>query len=231
MRSARRTFEMFLCCQLSLWSASQAIAAPSAAHTLQEREATAEGDDALPPWGLIHSHETLRVWARQRPQSPVHELRAERVIDAPPERVWAVLGDVDRYREFMPYVAESRVVNTTASRIIEYFRIDPPLISQRDYTVQTTVEKDLVQRRFVRRWHAANHQGPPPRKDSVRLQLCDGSWTVEAHAHNQTKLSYWVYTDPAGALPHWVANRASRRSIPEMLQAIASRSQDPSYHR
>jgi ribosome-associated toxin RatA of RatAB toxin-antitoxin module len=231
MRSIRRTLELLLCCHLSLGSALAAAAAPSASQPLQERESSAQGNDTLPPWNLVHSHETLRVWARQRVQSPVHELRAQRVIDAPPERVWEVLGDVDRYKEFMPYVAESRVVAATANRIIEYFRIDPPLVSQRDYTVQTTVEEDLPQRRFVRRWHAANHQGPPPRKDSVRLQLCDGSWTVESHAHNQTKLTYWLYTDPAGSLPSWVTNRASRRSIPEMLQAVASRAQDPSFHR
>ncbi len=152
-------------------------------------------------------------------------MRAERLVQAPPERVWAVLNDVAAYADFMPHVAEAKVVAESGSRRFEYFRIKPPIIKQRDYTVQTTLHEDRAERRYSRRWHAANHQGPPPRADSIRLGLCSGSWTIEAASKGCSRIVYWVYTDPGGAIPAWLANRVGKRSIPDMLEAVARRAE------
>ena len=182
-------------------------------------------------WHQVRADASATVWTRKRAGSGIHEIRAERIIDAPALRIWQVLGDVDHYSEFMPYVVEARVVATAGNKVIEYHRIDPPMVQRRDYTVQSTLQEDHARGHYTRSWHVANHQGPAARQDSIRLHLCDGQWTVHADADGQrAKVTYWIFTDPAGHIPTFLANRAGTRSVPTMLDALAKRAQNPRWH-
>ncbi len=184
--------------------------------------------DSPYPWEQVHEAEGLSVFVRQVPGSSVREMRAERIIDAPAQRVWQVVNDLEGYTEFMPYVVEARRVGRDDACSFEYLRLDPPLAKARDYTLCVGQTVDPAAGTFVRHWRTANQQGPAPRRDSVRLDLCNGSWTVTKLGSRSTHVAYWLHTDPGGALPAWVVNQANRRGLPDLMAALYRRVRDPS---
>ena len=45
----------------------------------------------------------------------------------------------------------------------------------------------------------------------------------------RTHLTYWLYTDPGGSIPNWIANKANTISLPDVMRAIAKRAEDPTW--
>lgn len=53
-----------------------------------------------------------------------HQLQTEVTIDAPPERVWEILTDLDRYEEWNPFVIASEGEVAVGQRLVN--RLQPP---------------------------------------------------------------------------------------------------------
>ena len=188
-------------------------------------------DDA--GWALVANRNGIEVYARSLPGSPVEEVRATTEIAAPPARVFAILLDSDRFVEFMPYIIEVRTVARDSAAVwYLYQRLSPPFVSDRDYTLRHQSFEEPLRSRYELRWEAANEHGPPPRDGVVRVEICTGSYLVEGlDGGTRARLTYQLHTDPGGALPKWLANRANVESVPALLQAIAHRAVDPGWQR
>ncbi len=61
------------------------------------------------------------------------------------------------------------------------------------------------------------------------MTVCDGTWTVERLGSQSTRLEYWLYTDPGGSIPTWIANKANNTSVPDLLDAVRKRAHDPQW--
>jgi uncharacterized protein YndB with AHSA1/START domain len=183
------------------------------------------------PWQEVNKREDVTVWARAVPNSSVREVRAEGIIEAPITNVWSVLGDIEHFVDFMPYVVETRVLETKGNGHFEYTLLNPPLVSKRDYTLEITTVEDPNGEAFVRSWTSANHKGPPPRDGAVRLDVVEGSWTLEKIDGTHTRATYMLLTDPGGNIPSWMANKANTTSLPDLMNAVRQRALDPNYHR
>ncbi len=182
-------------------------------------------------WEEISSNEGLTIWTRDIPGARVREVRAQSVVAAPPKRVWEVLSDLEHYTEFMPYVEETIKVTSLEGGHIEYQRIDPPLVDRRDYTLKVSLVVDEAKGTYRREWVEANDKGPPVREGTVRVAINRGAWTVEALPDGKSRLSYYLYTDPGGSLPAWIANKANTKSVPDLMSAVKNRSLDQSWRR
>jgi hypothetical protein len=184
------------------------------------------------PWQAAGQKDAIHVWARDVPNSAIRELRAEGVIALPPERLWEVVTDTSHYMEFMPYVEEARRMGQAeGGGHYEYQRLAPPLVKKRDYIIKTQSNIDAEAGTWTHAWAAAADRGPPPRADAVRVTVVDGSWTLKRLDADHTHVTYRLFTDPGGAVPRWVANRANSQSIPDLMDAVARRAKDPNYRR
>jgi len=185
------------------------------------------------PWDEVKNDDGIRVFARDVPGSSIREVKVETVIYAPAERIWAVVNDQPHYVEFMPYVIEVKVLPEDAgpNARYEYHLIDPPLIDRRDYTLKATFEANPVEGRFRRSWSAANDKGPGLNGGVVRVSICEGYWQLERLNDSATRVTYWLYTDPGGAIPSWMANKANTTSVPNMIRAVRNRSLNPGWRR
>src|SRR5688572_11965693 len=79
-------------------------------------------------WELVQSG-AITIKARQRPGTAIREIWAEGVLEAPVQDIQATLMEVDRFRFFMPYVKEARVIGQVepdGTRYV-YTRIEPPI--------------------------------------------------------------------------------------------------------
>jgi hypothetical protein len=186
------------------------------------------------PWEKMNEEsDGIVIFARDVPNSGIKEVKAEILIDAPPARVWKVLLDSDHFIDFMPYVEEVKTVaRDSASIWYLYQRLSPPLVSRRDYTLLHESTVDEANGIYVLQWRPANQKGPPPVDGVVRIDICEGSYTLEGvESGKKTHITYWLYTDPGGSIPRWIANKANTSSLPDLLRAIRNRTANPTWKR
>jgi hypothetical protein len=184
------------------------------------------------PWELAKDSAEIKVWARDVPGSAVREVRAEAVIQSSAARIYEVLCDVEHFVEFMPYLVEAKKLGPApGGGQYEYERLDPPIVDMRDYTLHITETIDAEHGLYVRSWTSANDKGPAARQDAVRVLINEGSWTVEKVTDASANVTYYLHTDPGGAIPAWLTNRANTKSIPDLFSAVRNRAKDPSWKR
>jgi hypothetical protein len=182
--------------------------------------------DAGLPWHQVSQTQNLTVWARDVPGSQVKELKAAGLVDARPAAVFAVLHDLGRFSETMPYTKVSRVLEADPAGRVTYLYsvIEAPVIANRDYTLKVTAEKapspDDPTAKIV--WETANGhpKAPPPQQGLVRLGTVNGSWELKPFSIDRTFAVYHVYSDPGGALPAFVVNQVNSDAVGAVYDAL-----------
>jgi len=181
--------------------------------------------EAGPPWEQAAKDDGITVYARERKESGLREMKATGTFDAPPEAVWKVLRDYEAYTKVMPYVEVSKIVGHEDGDKITYVYsvLALPLIDKRDYTLKLTDESDWKDGKGYLKssWTVANDKGPPGRKDIVRLSVNNGYWQLQpVDGGKKTYATYYIYTDPGGAVPKWMVNTANSGAVPDVFKAI-----------
>ena len=186
-------------------------------------------------WQDVSRTANLAVSVRERGGSPVKELRAIGTIDAPTWVVKNVLNDIDAYAKFMPYTAETKVLNRDPAKgtSLVYMKLNPPLVGPRDVTIRiqdettTTPDGNVV---YNSRWSADNAAGPAAQPGVTRMTFDEGSWTLEPAANGKsTRATYSLWTD-GGNLPAFVINMANRRSVADLFEALRKQALNEKYH-
>ena len=183
------------------------------------------------PWVKVNEDDGLVIWNRPVPGSDVRELKATATVDFPVEKIWAVIEDIEKYTEFMPYLEEVRVLEKGTNRIVAYHRFNAPLVSVRDYTLLIESNPEPEKRRYFRSWKIANSAGPKEQEGIVRVSICGGTWTLKSIGQNRTHLTYFLHTHPGGSVPTWIANKANTVSLPKLFEAIENRASNPGWVR
>jgi hypothetical protein len=178
------------------------------------------------PWTQVHDGD-VKVYAREHAGGRVLEVKGEAVLDASPLELQGVFLDQDPHRPKTPYVVESRLVKTLDDhRTVRYQHLAFPVISDRDYFMEVNHES-LVRpdgtgtyRSSWKPWGAEL----PARDGIVRVTTNEGYWEITAagqpdHAH----VTYYVYSDPGGALPAWVINMGNKRVLPDLIHHLEER--------
>ena len=110
---------------------------------------------------------------------------------------------------------------------LSYEQVAVPLARDRDYTVRLRKRINAVAQRYEILFTSANDAGPPPDGRHVRVPRIQGSWTVEPGADGKGSLvRYDVRTEPGGAIPSWLANRAQRAAAADLVRAMLKRAQE-----
>ena len=182
-------------------------------------------------WTLSSGSKGITLYSRRRPGSSLKEFKAVGEIDASARAVHNVIDDIEAYSSFMPFTAECRLIKREADSIITYQRLSPKICSDRDYTLRVRETSwagpgGLV---YLNRWEPANEFGPAEKKGVVRVKLCEGGWLLEPEDATKTRATYTVYTDSGGAIPAFIANRASQIAIGRLFVAVRKQVKDPKY--
>lgn len=185
------------------------------------------------PWEKAKESKGIVVYARDVPNSRVREVKASTVVATSTARVHEVVLDMNHYIEFMPYVEQVKLVGKQGDNTyFIYYLLDLPLVSRRDYTIRLKDYVDKANSFYQVKWVEANNRGPGEKDGVVRITVNKGSWTIEPiQGGKATRLTYWLYTDPGGSIPAWIANKANTVSLPDLLTAVKKRSLDPTWKR
>jgi len=176
-------------------------------------------------WQAAGERDGVEMWMRDVDGSSVREIKAQTLVDIPPERVWSVLKDVEKYPEFMPYMVEVKVIERSAPDVVTVYQcVAPPVVEKRDSIVEVTNKADERMGIYRTEWHSVD-KGPAPRHDAVRVNGVRGQWVIERIGEAHSRLTYTLFTEPGGSVPGWIVNRANKRSAPKLLNAVAKRAE------
>ncbi|MBM4378600.1 MAG: hypothetical protein FJ086_04760 [Deltaproteobacteria bacterium] len=176
-------------------------------------------------WEKDAESDGVTIFARKQKGAEVREMKAEGLINAPPMAVWKAIRDYDNYKKTMPYTAESRVISQDAGgkTTLFYSVVNAPLVDKRDYFIKLLDQSDWKDGKGYLKvtWSAVQDPGTPEREGFVRVRINDGMWLLEPRGDGgQTFATYWVYTNPGGSIPNWIADRANGTAVPDVFKAI-----------
>ena len=84
-------------------------------------------------WEEANREDEFVIFTKDDPKAGVRALVAVTEVDAPPAKVFEVVGDFDHYADFMPYVKKASVVERKKDALVVYTLLSPPLVDDRDY--------------------------------------------------------------------------------------------------
>lgn len=201
--------------------AAFAVAAVFAVSTAQALDVKSPGPD----WTEAHRSSELVIFTKDVEED--RSIVAVSEVEVPPEVVFNVLVDFERYPEFMPYVKESRVLSREGdSEVVTYARIAPPFVNERDYPLKVRMTRGIALNGDVFRidW-TASPEAQSEVEGVVRVRLNEGSWLAEPlSGGKRTRLTYRLLTNPGGLIPDFVVNLSNTIAIPELFEAVKKRS-------
>lgn len=180
---------------------------------------------AEPAWQQVTNADGITVQARTPEGGSVSEVKATALVDAPPHDVWRVIRDYNHYTKTMPYTEESRVLASEQDGKVIVFHclVNAPLVDKRDFIIRIVDDSDWKEGKgFLKTSWTVTTQGAPPEKEGVvRVKLNNGYWLLEPREEGKkTFVTYYLYTDPGGSVPKWIADRANKTSVPDVLRAV-----------
>jgi hypothetical protein len=189
--------------------------------------AAAQADDA--GYVDVNARDGVRVSARARAGSAIQEMRAISDIDAPPERVLAVLDDIERYPQFMPPTSAAQLLRRDGNLAYYYMEISPPVIARRDYCIRVGMQR-LDGGRLRSYWVTDNSGCPPEKHGIVRVTSNDGEWILEPiDGGHRTHVIYRCHIEVGGHVPAWMVNRVSATELPHVFAAVRHAVSQPRY--
>jgi hypothetical protein len=171
----------------------------------------------------------IEISSRAWPGSSYKEIRAIGEIDAPPERVLAVLDDLLHYPEFMPPTTAARLLSRDETSSYYYMEITPPVISRRDYCIHVSMQR-IEGDKLRSYWVADNSACLPERKGIVRVHHNEGEWILAPiDGGRRSYVVYRCHIEVGGAVPAWMVNSASVRELPNVFGAVRRVVSQPRY--
>ena len=137
------------------------------------------------------------------------------VIDAQPEAVFAVVGDVERYGKVFPRVIKSKVIQRRSPTSYDWFyRIDMPWPLSDHWCITRNIHHlDRKHRRYTRKWRLL-------RGTFIHNQ---GFWLVRPWGKDKALLYYSVMLKPRVSAPDFVLHHVSRVALPRSVKSMRRR--------
>jgi ribosome-associated toxin RatA of RatAB toxin-antitoxin module len=184
------------------------------------------GEPSATAWVLSANTEAVCVYTHAAENSNIHEIRAEATLAASPAKVFSVIAAYARYPEFMPYVKTSELIQSAddTSWVFQQLALPFP-VSNRYYTIRLVADHHLASEgRYRVDWTLAGPEVPGRTGSGVPLLTNTGYWQLQPVDEGKgTHLTYFIHTDPGGALPAWVINIANKESAPSVVKAVRAR--------
>lgn len=164
-------------------------------------------------WQKVLTREGIEVSQQPVEGRKVPMFRAVGEVAADPERVLAVLQDIDSHTRWMPDLSESRVVREAENEVWVYRVQDAPWpVSDRDVVVRSRL-KVLEPGKDLRiDFDSVTVDEISPNRGIVRIPHLRGHYRIQALAPGRSRVLYEVDVDLGGTLPDWLAARVGREN-------------------
>jgi len=120
-------------------------------------------------------------------------------------------------------VKSRKLLKDGADTRVLYDQVDAPMISLRDYAM--TVKKTRGEAGCRIRFKITNEEAPPLGDGVVRMENMWGGWDFDAR-DGKTVVTHWLYADPGGAVPAWIARGSQKRALKEGVTRMLDKARE-----
>jgi len=147
----------------------------------------------------------------ERAGDGVPKARMEAVIDVPPERVWAVIGRCETYKDRFPRIADSQELSRDGDTVRCRVVIDAPWPLS-DLTAITRATHTVAAGTYRRAWVL----------ESGDYEVNEGSWILVPFGadNKRTHAIYEVRAKPRNSVPAFVRDLAQEKALPDVIHAL-----------
>jgi coenzyme Q-binding protein COQ10 len=131
------------------------------------------------------------------------------VINAPVEKVFDIITQYEKYKEFLPEVKEVRTSSRQGNEVTVHYKVD--VMKTIQYSIRVREERptkmswSFIEGEFM--------------KDNK------GSWVLESAGEGKTKATYTVEMALGALVPKTIVNALVETSLPKMLDAFKRRAE------
>jgi hypothetical protein len=168
------------------------------------------------------SEQQITITDFSNPSSPGRTFAANTVIDAPLQKLCAIIQDYPSYPYFMPNTDSAKVVQSGTGYSVVDMTLKLPLGKMKRYRLR--LESKVTSQTCHLSWKQLPWEELKP---DDTIADTSGYWHLTPHpAHPlRTVVEYFVYADP-GYVPfgfRWIVDLMSKESLPKTLEALRSR--------
>jgi hypothetical protein len=178
-------------------------------------------------WQLVKKTRAGHLYHRESSDSSIPWTMIAARFSASPERVHAMVTDYNHFSEFIPNVAESRVVQDAGSEQWVYHHLNFPVpVADRSYIIVSTDRDSRPGDGHYRvEWVLSDEIFPGVDLSAgVRPQAFAGFWEIQpGRDADSTEARYAVHSDPGGLVPGWLVSTMTDRYAIQVVQAIRAR--------
>ena len=152
---------------------------------------------------------------RDDPQLGAREMRAISELPHSAGRIVAVVCDFTQQLD--PDVREATILSGDVNtRYAIYLRYAPRyvVVAGRDVVID-------VRRHAGGCTWSEDASGTERRRDTVRMPLLRGSWSVEPLDSTRTRVTYQIAVDPGGRIPKWLVRRGAAAALPDVIRRVS----------
>jgi uncharacterized protein YndB with AHSA1/START domain len=161
--------------------------------------------------------------ATERPDGPRAGV-GRGLVQAPPERVFRALTDVEHWHEFMPFLEQSTARPRKDGSIESFQRLELPFpVGRRSYRIRVRSRVEPAAGGTV--WHIDWTYVP----GSGNVKDHHGSWTLTAAANGATLAVLRLYTDPGSLIPARATDRGTIETLPWIFHGLRQHVQRSRY--
>lgn len=139
---------------------------------------------------------------------PVYHLDAYGLVEASQDRVWAIITEYPRYKEFLPMMVESALVRRQGTKAWQRLRIRPPF-PLHDHWVVNLNQEDRGRGRLTFGM------------DDGNLRMEHGYWQLSPGPAGKTRVQYHITVDPwLDIVPTWLVQMATGQIMPGVIKGL-----------
>ncbi len=163
-------------------------------------------------WILKTDKEGIKVYTKNLENSSLKVSKTVCVIDAPLNKITAVLLDVNRAADWVYATKKSTLLKQLNPLELYYYsEVSVPWpASNRDYVVYMKVSQDEKTKAVS----VVGENKPtylPAVKNIVRIQQSYTKWSMTPLQNGQVQIEYYLQVDPGGIVPAWLINMFSTK--------------------
>jgi hypothetical protein len=159
----------------------------------------------------LEDRDGITVSRRAVKTSDYWEYRAEVSTPHPVPALCEAIFDWGTRHPDGAMITLNKVLDDQEDVRVVYNQVSAPVVARRDYAM-TVVRERLADGSCRIRFRATNEAAPPRPDGFVRMNKMWGEWRLEATGPGASKITYTLFSDPAGSVPAFLVHGSQRQA-------------------